>query len=33
MAMDAAPSAPPAVEAGEQPVTVNLQGTIELQSD
>lgn len=33
MAMDAAPSAPPAIEAGEQPVTVNLQGTIELQSD
>jgi len=33
MAMDAAPSAPPAIEAGEQPVAVNLQGTIELQSD
>jgi len=33
MAMDAPPSAPPTIEAGEQPVTVNLQGTIELQSD
>ncbi len=33
MAMDAVPAAPPAIEAGEQPVTVNLQGTIELQND
>lgn len=34
MAMDAAPPAPPPpIEAGEQPVIVNLQGTIEMQND
>lgn len=32
MAMDVA-AAPPAIEAGDQPVTVNVQGTIELQND
>ena len=33
MAMEAAPAAPPPIEAGEQPVTIHLQGTIELQND
>ena len=34
MATDAAPPAPPPpIEAGEQPVIVNLQGTIEMQND
>ena len=33
MAMEAAPAAPPPIEAGEQAVTIHLQGTIELQND
>lgn len=33
MAMDAAAAPPPVIEAGEQPVTVTVQGTIELQND
>jgi hypothetical protein len=31
--MDVAAAPPPPIEAGEQPVTVTVQGTIELQTD